>query len=138
MLIRFDAMKDELKLVRESEQDRWESHLREHAIVAEMIKKTETQLNSRLEDMNSLRTQITSERGMYITRDAVDERMAAVNSKIDERGGSAGTAIQSVQTQLAQRIEAMERANANLQGRLWALGVGLTIVMFLSHYIWKS
>lgn len=47
---------------------RWENHRREHILIHEAVQKAETSVDKRLEGMNELREQITSERAIYLTR----------------------------------------------------------------------
>lgn len=58
-------------------------------------------LEARLETMNQFRSQIQEERGEYVRRDQLDP--------------------------LLERLRKVEDRGSNMDGRFWALGIGLTI-----------
>lgn len=59
-------------------------------------------LEARLESMNEFRAQISQERATYVTRQLLDQGVGA-------------------------RVQAIEQSMNNLIGRLWAVGVGITL-----------
>ncbi len=96
---------------------RWRAHRREHELEARALdvardlqdralSLARQDVDRRLEAMNELRDQITSERGEYLTRTNYDVRHET----------------------LIDRISILERARANLEGRMWVLGAVVIIV----------
>lgn len=59
----------------------WENHKREHVLIQDAVTKAEKAVDKRLEAMNELREQITTERGMYLTRALYD----ASNDELRQR-----------------------------------------------------
>ena len=114
-----EVLRERLKALEERLTQHEVTSLREAELVETAVERARQEVDRRLEAMNELRRQVTDERGMYVTRDRMDAN------------------IQS----MASRIEIMERAWANLTGRLWSLGVGLGIVVILANllirFVWK-
>ena len=86
-----------------SEKER--AHKAEFEAAQQALKLATEALVARLETMNEFRAQITEERADYVRREGL---YAAINP-IDDR------------------LRKMEDRGANLDGRFWALGIGLTI-----------
>jgi len=58
------------------EDERWAAHFRVHDVI-------ERDINRRLDEMNMLRRQIESERGLYMTREASEAGREALRAKVD-------------------------------------------------------
>lgn len=86
------------------------THRREHEAHNLAISKAETGLTLRLETMNEWRAQLNAERTNFVTREQLEAKLETANA----------------------RLYTLEKANANLAGRLWAMGavggVGLILV----------
>ncbi len=99
---------------------RWRSHEREHVLGDKALALAAGDVNRRLEAMNELREQITSERGLYLTRETYDDK----------------------HNSLEQRIGVLERASASLTGRdrgvsvIWLALLGaITVVVLIVDLI---
>ncbi len=68
-------------------------------------------INRRLDGMNELRAQITSERGLYLSRELFDREHSALRDSIDAR------------------LKILETKGSNLEGRLWAVGAFISLVV---------
>ncbi len=99
------------------ETERWAAHRREHALEDRALGVASTlqsdalglareAIEHRLEGMNELREQITSERGSYVSR-------VEYEAKHDT---------------LVNRVNELEKARSNVEGRMWALGSIVIIV----------
>jgi predicted RNase H-like nuclease (RuvC/YqgF family) len=85
----------------------------------------------KLADMNNLRTALESERGLYVTRDMLDTR-------IDSTVAARQQAVKSLDAQLeniSSRLDAVERAKANLEGRFWVLGAGVPVLVIVVNWL---
>ncbi len=87
-------------------EQRWKTHKREHAQERAALLDARANIDRRLEGMNELRAQISSERGEYLTRTEYEAKHEA----------------------LIARINALEQARSNVEGRMWALG-GIVVVI---------
>jgi hypothetical protein len=93
----------------------------EQACVRENIALVSVDLDRRLDDMDRFRKQILDERGLFLTVATYNENHEAMR----------------------QRIESLELAKSNMDGRLWVLGVGFTLInaaisgglITLLHYV---
>jgi len=107
--------------VRELQAAHAAAHEREHQAVQLAISKAEDSLTVRLESMNRFREQLDRERGSYVTRMQLDDRLLAVSKEIEE-------ALKGINVLNAQM--------ARLYGWGAATSVGLTITMFLINRLW--
>jgi hypothetical protein len=73
-------------------------------------------LDKRLESMNEFRQQLNHQAATFITRSESDERIKTINTVHDS---------------LEMRVQALERMSANVEGRMWALGAGLTVLTII-------
>jgi len=87
----------------------WVAHNREHILLKEAIDAAHAVLEGRLEAMNEFRTQIQSERHEFLKKGEYDIH----------------------HDQLEKRVNKLENANSNLDGRFWMLGSVLTGVSIL-------
>ena len=71
------------------------------------------QMDKRLEGMNEFRQQLSEQANRLITREEVQAKQDAYIPAINE-------------TQ--RRLSLLETTQANMQGRMWAIGVGFTII----------
>jgi hypothetical protein len=85
---------------------------------AKAIEKAEAAVNVRLEGMNELRSQINAERGAYLSVSTYEAKHETLVEKVD-----------AIDDALTARLNRLENQSANLSGRFWALGVGLTLVV---------
>lgn len=87
-------------------------HEQHFALIEKALMHAEKEMERRLEGMNELRAQILSERGQYVTREILEEKLSV----------------------LGERLIRIEQLKSNLEGRLWMLGaviVALTVVLNL-------
>lgn len=71
------------------------------------------QMDKRLEGMNEFRQQLNDQTAKFITRDEVQAKQDAYIPTINE---------------VQRRLSLIENSLANIQGRMWAIGVGFTIL----------
>ena len=107
--------------VRELQAAHATAHEREHQSVQLAISKAEDSLTVRLEGMNQFRQQLDRERGSYVTRTQLDDRLAALNKEAEEA---------------AKRISVLEAQMARLSGWFAAASVALTVSMFVLNRLW--
>jgi len=81
------------------------------------------EIDRRLEGMNELRQQISTERGQYVLRSYYDEAHAQLRDTVDTR------------------IKLLENFASNVQGRIWAIGAAVSAIVvainLLLHYLGK-
>ena len=97
------------------------AHSEMHQKLAEQVVQAAKVIDQRLEGMNELRAQITGERGQYVTRDVLDQRNGALALRIEELGRRVDQRFEET----GKRITEMERAKANMDGRMAMLGLML-------------
>lgn len=71
------------------------------------------QMDKRLEGMNEFRQQLSEQANRLITREEVQAKQDAYIPAINEN---------------QRRLSLLETTQANMQGRMWAIGVGFTII----------
>jgi hypothetical protein len=76
------VLRAELRGLEEQHQQWAIHHVREHALIQEAVGKAEASVDKRLEGMNELRAQITSERAVYLTRAVYDAAHAELRSRV--------------------------------------------------------
>jgi chromosome segregation ATPase len=123
--------------LREWLEQRFAQHNREHQMIQDAVAKAEQSVNVRLEGMNELRAQINSERGSYLSRAEYDAKHEALAHAVDALERSMIAKIDNAERTLASRIASLENAQANMAGRLWAVGVGLTIMVVVINVALK-
>ena len=69
------------------------------------------EIDRRLEGMNELRAQISTERGLYVLRESYDEQHAALRDAIDAR------------------LKILENNRSNMEGRMWAIGAIISMLV---------
>lgn len=99
-----------------------EAHKREHAMLQTAIDKSDESMNRRLEGMNEFRDSLRDQAARFATIVQLDERTAHLMSKVDASN---------------TRIEHLEKVNANLEGRMWAIGVGFTLLTIMISLVLK-
>lgn len=112
------------------------AHAAEHAALAMALALAMLELKERLAEMNNFRKQIADERGDFVTRDRLATAVTTLEASIVAAIASFTTAIAVVDA----RVLVMEKAHADLQGRIQAYGsvlaIGLVVVnLFLKFGI---
>jgi hypothetical protein len=121
---RFAALQESVRLVSEQNVIRADALRVQSEVVAHFIDSrfsaitdatalAATGVEKRLESMNEFRTQLNQQAGTFVTRLEIEDKIQAGNTTREV---------------LVQRIETLEKINANLQGRFWAFSVGVTIL----------
>lgn len=77
-------------------------------------------MDKRLDAMNELRAQLREQSSLFETK---------------AEYAAAHTALEMVVARGADKINMLEQANANIQGRIWAMGVGITITSIIISVI---
>lgn len=90
----------------ELEEERWRAHAREHELRDRMVDIAKEEVDRRLEDMNQMREQIDRERGTFVTSSVYESKHEAV----------------------VARVNLLENARANIDGRVWAAGALLVLL----------
>lgn len=90
-----------------------------------------TEMERRLNTLNELRAEVVSDRGLLVRREFLDATLESMEKALEARRVSDKAALE----RLAEDIRSIQKADANLQGRLWALGVGLTIVVVVVNVV---
>ena len=152
-------------LAKEAVTEAKAAHAAEHAALAMALSLAMLELKERLVEMNNFRKQIADERGDFVTRDRLSTAVDGVNAVVsaavvtlttqlqilestssawqkaqDVRLGQIERVVQTPESQRATeaRISQLETSRANLEGRLWALGVGLSILVVVVNFIFAN
>lgn len=96
--------------------DLFAAHRREHILSDKALEMASVALHSRLEEMNKFRDQLREQAATFIPRELFDEKIDAL-TKADH----------TTNVDINRRLVLIELGASNMQGRLWALGVGITI-----------
>ena len=148
--------------LRELIEERFAAHTREHLMIREMVSKAEDSVNTRLEGMNALRSQIERERSQYLSRVEYDAKHETLEQRVADAERTLAARLDGVERTLTERVigiekalveriaasdktitdrltisdratnerlNLLERGSANLSGRLWALGVGIGLLV---------
>ena len=86
-----------------------------HVTDSEALRIARNEINRRLDEMNKIREQISSERGEFVRRELYDREHSSLREAMDSR------------------LKALEQAESNLDGRIWAVGAVVTIITLLSQ-----
>ena len=86
-----------------------EHHLREHELLSENVDHARAAIDARLEGMNEFRSQIQGERKQFVSLDKFD----------------------SLHAILTDRVTALEKAMANLAGRMAAIAAAISIGLLI-------
>jgi hypothetical protein len=93
-------------------REQWQRlHMEMHVTMDKARDIAGADINRRLEGMNELRTQINSERGLYLSREVFDREHAQLSREMDTR------------------LKALETKGSNLDGRMWTVGTIMTIII---------
>jgi preprotein translocase subunit SecF len=109
--------------------DQAAAHAREHALMAEALTKTEQaneralraatdSLNKRFDAVNEFRATLADASARFATRDRLDVLERTLTALVEDRS-----------KENRRRIELLEHAASNMAGRLWALGVGVALLI---------
>lgn len=144
---RFRAIAESARLVHDAEQERAMAYKTQSELVAQAIeqrfravdKATElasAALDDKLHVMNEWRTDFDRQRANFPTRIELSSMLETLhvaigNSEERIQAMEVGKLNISAHDTLEVRIQALEKANANFDGRMWAIGVGLTIVSIM-------
>jgi chromosome segregation ATPase len=107
------VLQERLKALEERLSQHERTQSREADLDSKSVERTRGEMERRLAEMNELRSQINSERSLYVTRDMLDARLQAALT----------------------RIESLERDKANIQGRFYAAGVALSVLVILINWV---
>lgn len=105
-------------------------------LTARALDKAEVAIAGRLEAMNQFREQLQHERGLYLTRELWDEKHTLIAQRLEglERFNLSLITREvwdSQQTATHLRLEVLEKRNATQDGKFIALGIMLTVLMFI-------
>jgi len=91
----------------------WDAHHREHDAITKALERAQQAMEHRLEGMNEFRAQLSDQVSTFMTREQIGEREKTIDLAV---------------TQLREQVNLLDRWRAVMEGRLWALSVGFTIV----------
>jgi hypothetical protein len=116
-----NSRSDEVQHERELREQWQKSHETTHELEREALLLARRDIDRRLAEMNQFRDQIERERGEFLRRDMYDEQNSAQRSETDTR------------------LKLLESSKSNLEGRMWAMGAGITSLAvglnLLLHYL---
>ena len=95
-----------------------DAHGREHKLNQDAIAKAEQAMEQRWEGANKFREQLTEQAATFVRRDMLDTQLASLNARYEQEFKI-----------LNQRLMALEHNSATLQGRFWALGIGVGLLV---------
>ena len=120
---RRNNMDDDVQHERELREQYEKAHALVHTQEQRARELAFTEINRRLDDMNELRNQIGTERGLYLTRELYDREHKSLAESMDAR------------------LKILETNKSNLEGRMWAIGAIISVVVvglqFAMHYFAK-
>lgn len=98
-------------------------------------------IDARLLEANEFRAQLSHERGLYVSRDMLDSRLAAMNTRFEQLIVATNTHFDVN----GKRISVVETIMANMQGRIYTAGAILSLIVTivaslaaaLMNHIWK-
>jgi hypothetical protein len=132
------------------------AHAAEHAALAMALSLAMLELKERLSDMNNFRTQIDNERSDFVTRDRLQTAISGVEAALATMVVSLDARFRLLETTQAQamltqgsdlrlalshqatQIGVLERARSNLEGRFWAMGVGLAGFVVIIQFVFTN
>lgn len=85
--------------------ERWAAHRREHELESRIAANTAANIDAHFRQVDVALSELQQERGKLLWRSTYEAAHEALRRRIDE----------------------LEQQKANLEGRFWALGVGLTL-----------
>lgn len=95
-----------------------EAHTREHVMNDQAIVKAYETMEKRLESMNEFRDQLRDQAATFVRREVLDTAMTGLTQRIEKS-----------EDVFENRIARLELANANMTGRLTALGIAMGIIV---------
>lgn len=108
------------------------------AAAKEAIDKAETATEKRFDSVNEFRAQLSDQAGTFYPRKEAEQRLTDLREKIEIMTELRLADMKLVREQviladakLEERLMRLEHGNANMQGRMWALGVAMTLVIVL-------
>lgn len=101
------------------------SHQQIHDLMDVALDKAAEAVNQRLGTMNELRDQINRERGVYVTIEVLDARLAMVTAQLD----AIRQEVASQNESSRREIGLLKNTIANMEGRAWALAVAFPLVI---------
>ena len=99
---------DQVNNERRFEAERWRSHLREHDRERAELDRTTGAMNTRLADMNELRSQMGRERALYATRDTLDTMERQVTARLEQLIETVRLQLVTTQTEQNRRLSMVE------------------------------
>lgn len=115
------VLKDQVEKIADLHAD---AHAREHLLTQEALDKAEEAMERRIAGLNEFRQQLSDQASTFVRRDMVDEKLAASAERYEREFKS-----------LSDRVYQLERASANLSGRMWALGVGVSLLVVFIQFV---
>ena len=100
-------------------EQRWTDHWREHDLLSKDVERTRHEFDRRLNEGNQFREQINSERNTFLGKDEYGRRHQDLEDKIGESEEAAVTALKAYIDICDKRLNVLEAARANLEGRIW-------------------
>ena len=115
--------------------ERVRAHEREHELLERSVKDTKDNLDSRLESMNLFREQLREQAATFARADTIQGKIDAMAERMEKLEGALLSRIEANANESNRRLTVLERAGANLEGRMWALGVGITLVVVVVNIV---
>jgi hypothetical protein len=108
------------------QDERWAAHRKVHDMGQIAMDAAVTALNARLEQMNQFRTQILEERRDFLRTELYSTEHKALEAKMENENA-----------RLTVRLVEMEKYRSNMEGRMWMLGAGITMLTLAVNIIFK-
>lgn len=129
--MRFNSIQSAAEAERIAQTERTLAYATQSRLIAESIehrfqavdsatKLAADAVDARLEKMNEFRGQLSDQTKLYVTRNEIT--VAMENAKDDH-------------IRIDVRLNSLEKALSNLEGRFWAIGVGFTLLSLISSII---
>jgi hypothetical protein len=114
-------MSDSVEHERELREAWQAAHVTLHALEKDAVMLARKEVDRRLVEMNQFRDQIERERGEFMRRDMYDSKHSELRTEMDSR------------------LKTLEMNKSNLEGRMWAMGAGITAlavgINLLMHFL---
>ena len=109
--------------------ERGRAHPREHELLERSGQDTKQKLDNRMVGMNLFREQLREQAATFARADTIQGKIDAMAERMEKLEGALLSRMEANANESNRRLTVLERAGANLEGRMWALGVGITLVV---------
>lgn len=108
-----------------------DAHRREHELQQAAGATVYADIVRRLEDIGTIRQAVDRLPGQYISLATYEAKHETLGNRVADLDERINQRISTMETRYNERFSLGEAFIANMSGRFWALGVGLTVMVFI-------